>query len=78
MICLFINFVISIFINQETSKFSYAVGTVYTYDYLAEAATQISGTSDEESRVHITAQAEFEVASQCEFILRVDKLSLFT
>jgi len=61
---------------KETSKFSYAVGTVYTYDYLAEAATQISGTSDEESRVHINAQAEFEVASQCEFILRLKKVTL--
>jgi hypothetical protein len=38
---------------------------------MAEVASKVAGTSDEESRLHISAVAEFEVVSQCEFILRV-------
>ena len=55
----------------EASKFSYDVGTIYSYDYTAEAASKVAGTSDEESRLHISAVAAFEVVSPCELILRV-------
>lgn len=55
----------------EASKFQYSVGTVYSYDYTGETASKIGGTSEQESRLHINAQAEFEVVSQCELVLRV-------
>lgn len=57
--------------KKETSKFQYSVGTIYSYDYSGETASKIGGTSEQESRLHIGAQAEFEVVSQCEFVLRV-------
>lgn len=47
------------------------MGTVYSYDYVGEAASKTSGTSEEESRFHITATADFEAVSTCELVLRV-------
>ena len=55
----------------EARKFGYQVGKIYAYDYSAETASLIGGTSDDESRLHLSARAEFEVVSSCEFILRV-------
>lgn len=65
------NTLVAIHFILETSKYRYSVGTVYSYDYTGETASKIGGTSEEESRLHINAQAEFEVVSQCEFVLRV-------
>lgn len=59
------------FIQTETTKFDYNVGMIYTYDYTGETASKINGTSEEESRLHMSATAEFEVVSKCELILRV-------
>lgn len=47
------------------------MGTVYSYDYTGETASKIGGTSEQESRLHINAEAEFQVVSQCELVLRV-------
>lgn len=47
------------------------MGTIYTYDYTGETATKIGGTSEQESRLHITAQADLEAVSNCELVLRV-------
>lgn len=63
--------------HEETSKFQYSVGTIYSYDYTGETASKIGGTSDDESRLHINAQADFEIVSQCEFVLRVSRRNLF-
>ena len=54
------------------------MGTIYSYDYTAETASKVAGVSDEESRMHVSAVAEFEVVSQCEFILRVFDFKSFS
>jgi hypothetical protein len=61
---------------RETSKFDYNVGTIYTYEYAGETTTKISGTSEDESRLHINAKAELEVVSKCEMILRLKDVGL--
>ncbi|KAI9556281.1 hypothetical protein GHT06_018855 [Daphnia sinensis] len=61
---------------KETSKFKYNVGTIYSYDYTGETASKVGGTSEQESRLHINAQAEFEVVSQCELVLRLKRVTL--
>lgn len=52
-------------------KFGYRVGTVYEYSYEAETKTGISGATEEQGGLKVTATAEIEVLTKCEFLLTV-------
>ncbi|XP_052061384.1 apolipophorins-like [Mytilus californianus] len=53
------------------NKFGYRVGTIYEYSYEAETKTGIQGSTEEQGGIKITATAEIEILSKCEFLLTV-------
>ena len=63
------------FCFSESSKFSYESGTTYEFKYNVETKTQMLGASDDHSTIGISATADIEVHSKCEFVLQVSILT---
>ena len=46
-------------------------GKTHVYDYSADVVTTLSGATDEESRLHVTATAEVTANTPCDLTLQV-------
>lgn len=59
------------------TKFRYTPGNTYTYRYEADVASSIDSTAGgDESRLHMTAKVHLEVHSPCDWVLKMNDVSL--
>ncbi|KAL8574772.1 hypothetical protein ACOMHN_035315 [Nucella lapillus] len=58
------------------SKFQYARGTTYEFDYLAETSTSMEDASEDTARLSISATALVHVISDCDMVLQLRDVSV--
>ena len=56
---------------SDSSLWSYQVGKVYSYNYKVSVVTKMKGNSDEDSRLTISARANFYHSTSCNFDMQV-------
>ncbi|KAL8574776.1 hypothetical protein ACOMHN_035319 [Nucella lapillus] len=59
-----------------SSKFQYARGTTYEFDYLAETSTSMEDASEDTARLSISATALVHVISDCDMVLQLRDVSV--
>ncbi|KAL8597069.1 hypothetical protein ACOMHN_057558 [Nucella lapillus] len=59
-----------------SSKFQYARGTTYEFDYLAETSTSMEDASEDTARLSISATAFVHVISDCDMVLQLRDVSV--
>ncbi|XP_067677414.1 uncharacterized protein [Haliotis asinina] len=61
---------------KDTSKFKYVPGTTYEYVYNVQTQTSMTGTSSDQASLGIQANADIEVLSKCEMVLRLQDVKV--
>ncbi|XP_041357420.1 apolipophorins-like [Gigantopelta aegis] len=61
----------------ESSKFKYMPGTTYEHEYHVTTDTLMEGANSRKATIQISAIADIEVESKCDFILRLRDVKLY-
>ncbi|XP_064104223.1 uncharacterized protein LOC135214035 [Macrobrachium nipponense] len=61
---------------KPSETFVYENGKSYTYEYSVTTSTRLLGAFDDDAQMHITAKAQIDVTSPCEYVLRLTEVQL--